>query len=558
MAELPTKSDFDFIIVGGGLAGCALASRLKQGNPSFSVVIIEAGGEAKGHSLTSAPLSCFAAHGSDIDWSYTTAPQIHLDNRRCYAAGGKVLSGGSATNYGTWTRGSAFDYDHWAEVVGDSRWSYTGMLPYFRKTESHYDPEGDQLQHGFQGPIHTLTSSCGSPNRKYPLRDAVRAAWKEVGVSEIQDGNNGFPLGLAELTENWRNGKRQLASDAYDLSGVVVLLNTPIGQIIIEDKNGKKIATGVRLADGTERVLSANKEVMLCAGAYRTPQILMLSGIGPDEELSRHKIRRIVDAPEVGRNFFDHLSLRQCWKLRHPERGLAMGTPLWQDPAYKVGKPVDWIVFTKIPRGKLEDVLTSDSTATDRKDYLLNSQCPHIESLLLYVPAAGISGLTLPIDGNYISSAVLGVMPTSRGSITLASTNPTDEPIIDPNFYATEEDRIMLRSGVRQAMAVLLDTPQGKEMVESEVLPEGCYPVTSQSSDEEIDSRIRKLGATFYHAAGSAAMGKVVDSDLRVYGVERLRVVDASVLPVSISGHFQVCVYAVAEQAANIILEAWR
>jgi choline dehydrogenase-like flavoprotein len=156
MAQTTPIDSYDYIIIGGGLAGCVLASRLHEKKPSLSILLLEAGPDCTGHPLTSAPLACFGAHHSDLDWDYKTAPQKHLDGRDCYAAAGKVLSGGNAINYGSWTRGPKADYDHWAEVVGDQQWSYDGLLPYFKKTEQHYgDAEKDSQQHGFDGPIHS-------------------------------------------------------------------------------------------------------------------------------------------------------------------------------------------------------------------------------------------------------------------------------------------------------------------------------------------------------------------------------------------------------------------
>ena len=558
MSQTSIPEIVDFIIVGGGLAGCTLASRLQKGNPSLSILIIEAGADPTGHPLTSAPLASFAAHGTDIDWAYNTAPQASLNNRSIYSPAGKALSGGSATNYGTWTRGTASDYDHWAKVVGDSRWSYRGMLPYFRKTEHHYDPQGDPTQHGFDGPIHTTTISGSSPNRKYPLREPLLAAWEKVGVPRIQDGNSGSQLGVAQMVENWRDGKRQMARDAYDLSGVQILTETLVQRIVLEEKDSKKVATGVQLADGGGRVISAKKEVILSAGAYRTPQILLLSGIGPKKELSRHSISQTVDAPEVGRNFHDHMALCQWWKLRKPEIGAAIGTPLWTDPAFFMGKPCDWIVFSQTPKEQLQAALPAADISLESQQALLDPECCHTETLVLYVPTGRWTGFTLPMNGMYISSCVLGLIPTSRGVITLASSDPKDNPVLDPNFYNSDVDRVMLRNGIRQVTKVFLDTAEGRDMVEGEVVPEGCKSFTLDSTDEEIDSRVRMLGGSFYHPAGSAAMGKVVDTDLKVYGVKGLRIVDASVIPVPIAGHYQVAVYGTAEQAADIILDTFK
>ena len=548
-----SNSSKDYIIVGGGIAGCTLASRLHESNPSLKILIIEAGADPKDHPLASSPLACFAAHHSDLDWAYFTVPQKHLDDRSCYASAGKALSGGSTTNYGTWTRGAAADYNLWAKAVADPRWSYEGLLPYFRKTESHYDRQGDHTQHGFDGPIHTVSVSGSNPNRQYPLRGPLLTAWDKVGVKQIPDGNSGAPVGLTELVENWRDGKRQLASQVYNLSEVQVMTGTVVRRVLMEERNAKTVVTGVELADG--QAIWASKEVIVAAGAYRTPQVLMLSGIGSAAELKRHGIPVLVNAPEVGKNFYDHFSLCQWWKLRSPEAGLSIGTPLWSDPSFTTGLPCDWVVSEQTPQEQVKKALAIDGDVINDQHPLLQPGLSHTESLIVYAPAgAQIAGVDVPMDGTHIGSAVLGMLPTSRGTITLASSDPLSPPVIDPNYYATEADRAAMREGLRQVYRVLRETPEGRNIVVEEVPPSGYAPFTANSTDSDIDARVRRAGNTFYHPAGSAAMGKVVDTDLRVYGVEGLRVVDASVLPVPIAAHTQACVYAIAEKAADLIL----
>ena len=225
---------------------------------------------------------------------------------KVYDAGGKQLSGTSSVNYAMWVRGGADDYNLWAEMVGDKRWSYNGLLPYFRRTETYYDRAvGDPEQHGFEGPIHTTASA-----RNYPLKEPLRTALsKGTGLPFISDANCGNPIGIAPYTENWRDGKRQPAGKAYGLANVDVVTNAVVRRVILKDK----VAVGAELADG--RTFSANREVIVSCGAIRTPQILMLSGIGPTDELSKHGIKQLVDSPEVGRNFHDHCCLAMFWKV---------------------------------------------------------------------------------------------------------------------------------------------------------------------------------------------------------------------------------------------------
>lgn len=546
----------DYIIVGGGLVGCTLASRLSQGDPSLKILLIEAGPDPTGNPLITTPLGAFGLHNSELDWAYMTAPQHHVNDRRFYNAAGKTLSGGSILNYGAWRRGDATDYDEWARVVKDSRWSYEGILPFLKKTEHHYDEHADPHRYGFDGPMFTASVSASDPKRHYPLREPLQAAWAELGIKLSSDANPGSSIGLHEHVENWRDGKRQPAGPTYGLVGVQVMTNQLVRRITFDQRgDGKEVASGIQLADG--RHFSATKEVIISTGTIRTPQVLLLSGIGPAGELSKHGIPQLVESAGVGQNLFDHFCLFQFWKLRHPEAGLSLGSPLWEDPAYLKGLPCDWEIRESAKDDLVKTALISDGEEVSDQHPLLYPPRCHTESSVLYAPAgAAILGLDLPMDGSYITTTVMLTLPTSRGTITLKSANPEDHPIINPNCYATHTDRDRLRAGIRRMMQLVHETSGGHEIFESEAPPSACPPLNFQSTDEQIDERVRRAGLTYFHAAGSAAMGKVVDSDLRVYGVEGLRVADASVLPVPISAGPQATLYAVAEQAATLILQS--
>ena len=300
----------DYLVLGGGLAGCTVATRLKEYDPSASVTLVEAGPDEHANPLMIEPMGTFQLHMSKFEYNYHTVPQKHYDGREVYNAGGKVLSGSSSVNYAMWTRGGADDYNLWAEIVGDKRWSYDGLLPYFRKTENHHDPEGvDPKQHGFDGPMYTTASA-----RHYPLKEVLHDSFvKGTSLPAITDANAGNPIGIAPYTENWHpEGRRQPAGKAYGLKGVDVLTDSPVRRILLEGN----VAKGAELADG--RKIMAKREVILSCGAIRTPQVLLLSGIGPAEELSKHDIEQLVDAPEVGRNFHDHIAMAQFYKVRAP------------------------------------------------------------------------------------------------------------------------------------------------------------------------------------------------------------------------------------------------
>lgn len=539
---------YGFIIVGGGIAGATLASRLHEHLPSHAILLIEAGPEVSDNPLVNDPKNAGRLVGSELDWNYSTVPQQSLNYRICSNNAGKALGGGSAINASGWMRGDASDYDLWASLVKDPKWSYRGLLPYFRKIENYHTRQVNVHEHGFEGPIHTQSPS--STGRDFPLRDQIKAAWASAGVTYTVDANSGQPQGLGELVENRHDGVRQVSSTVYPLAGVEVKTQTIVQRVLLQKRGDAQFARGVQLSNGES--LLASEEVILCAGAYRTPQALLLSGIGPAEELASHGIPAVIDAPGVGKNLFDHMAVAQWWKLRDPQAGLALGSPNFSKPSFVKGYPLDWVVTQSVPHEGLKMALTMDDGQIEKSHPLLTPPRSFIESLLVYAGANATSP-SIPMDGSHITSTVVGLLPTSRGSVTLASTDSTASPRIDPHYYATEVDRYVMRSGLKKMMEVLLHTKEGQAIVEGETVGEGRSPLTSASSDEQLDERIKERGKTLYHPAGTAAMGTVVDCDLRVYGVENLRVVDASVIPTPIAGHIQACVYAVAEQAADII-----
>ncbi|KAE8154745.1 glucose dehydrogenase [Aspergillus avenaceus] len=539
---------FDYVIVGGGNAGCVLASQLKQGDPSLSILLIEAGPDVSNHSLVADGSKYTLLLGSEIDWNYHTVPQRHLGGRVLSNHAGKALGGGTAINGGGWLRGAKEDYDLWADLVGDSQWSYEGFLPYFRKVESHFDPDGDREAHGFEGPIKT--ESVTSTGRRYPLRREVEEAWRTVGVTYNPDMNSGNPLGVVEVVENRVVGLRQMSSSVYPLD-IEILTDTLVGRVVIEENNGRKVATAVELADGGRRI-AARREVVLSAGAYRSPQILMLSGIGPADELHSHGIDVILDLPDVGRHFHDHIAVSQWWKLKHPERGLSIGSPVFIDPTLFKGLPLDFVVTQSVPLDGLREALVKDDPSVHPdKHPLVCSQRGHFETYTIYV-ANNPENPVIKMDGTHITTSVACMLPTSRGSVTLKDRSPHSSPVIDPNYFATETDRYTMRQGLRRVREVLRDTPAGQGMIESETVEEGAMPLTATSDDAQLDDLARRR-ITLYHPSGSASMGKVVDGELRVMGVDGLRVVDASVIPMPLAAHIQMCVYALAEKAAGII-----
>ena len=554
-----TDTVADFIVVGGGLTGSALASRLKQGDSSLKVILLEAGPDLSHDPRTKTFGEGLTLVGSSIDWAIPTKPQPNTSGRVHTITAGKALGGGSLINYGSWSRGCSGDYNQWASVVGDDAWSFKSLLPYFRKSEAYYDSEASPTAHGFDGPIHVTSPTASDPRRKYELRDPLLSAWSQAGVDFNKDPSDGSLLGISEALESWYHGKRQSANRAFDLKDIRVMTDSLVYRIVFSQagRDGVPRATGVLLADG--RQIEARKEVVISAGALKTPQILMLSGIGPASKLAEYAIPLVHDAPEVGKNLIDHYALFQLWKLRNcSDKGLAMGSPLFVDPTLAKGLPCDWTINENVPANILTEAFEQDKResklpANANWDSILDARRCHTETLVIY-STLGLPGI--PVDGSHVTTSMMLLIPTSRGSITISSSSPADDPVIDPNYYDAATDRATMTHGTRRVLQALLGTPAGKEYFESEVAPPGMPALTPESPDSEIDARIRDTGGPHYHSAGTAAMGRVVDTKLAVYGVRGLRIVDSSVLPVPIGAHPQATLYALAERAADIILHS--
>ncbi|KAF6814480.1 glucose dehydrogenase [Colletotrichum sojae] len=536
---------WDCIVVGGGIAGSVVSSRLLQQDPSLKILLIEAGTNT--HAVEGIEwIDMGSAIGSEYDWGFSSVPQRHLDNREIVSPVGKGVGGGTIINGAAWARGHKVDYDIWAEKVGDQRWSYEGQLPYMRKTETLFDNSTNPSAHGHSGPVKI--QSPGSTGRVFPMREALLQSWKEIGVDALPqlDNNAGNNLGVADMQENRDNGKRQLASMVYSLEGVTVLTDSSVAKVLVEKSTGGELVSkGVQLENGTQIL---GHETVLSAGAYRTPQILMLSGIGPAETLEKFDIPVALDQPGVGQNFHDHVLIATAWKLKNPSGGYTKGSgnPTFDQPQYKQGAFIDFMAVTSLPKDGLAKAIAEDegSVPDPATHPLLNQDRAHSSHQLMY------SGI-MP-DASDVMMISVVFINCARGSVTIQSADIKDAPLIDPNFLGTEVDRYAARETIRRNIRLLTsnDTVLGREIIAGEL---GVTPLTVDSTDEEIDARVRERAGGCYHPAGTASMGTVVDTDLRVIGVSGLRVVDTSVFPVSVSANLQVATYALAEQAAVII-----
>ncbi|XWW95404.1 hypothetical protein V2A60_003362 [Cordyceps javanica] len=541
---------WDYIFVGGGLSASVASNRLLKHNPMLKILVVEAGANANQDPSVVYPNSTNLM-GGEYDWKYKTVPQVHLGKRQIDLPCGKALGGGTVINAGGWSRGAKRDYDLWAEAVGDPRWSYDGLLPYFRETERVANVSINPEQHGANGPVYI--QGVVSTEREYPLREIVLDSWKDVGVHVLPylDGNAGEPNGVGDLFENRHEGRRQIASVVYPLDGVHVLTETLVAKVLLNTNaniHRPHRATGIQLANGTE---IAGHEVILSAGAVRTPQILMLSGIGPALELAKHNISPKVIAPDVGQHLVDHGLFPVMWKLKDPSAGYSIGSgnPLFNETQYGWGTPADFLVSAGVEdkKGLASAIEEDEGRKPDPRTHpLLDQERTFNEYVIQY---AGLP------DGSTITSATINLLPSSRGTVKLASSNVQDAPLIDPNYHATAVDRFVARDGMRRLIALTEgETRLGRDILDGDAGAPGFdKPFTTNSTDDYIEKRFAAgLGST-YHPMGTAAMGKVVDTKLRVKGVAGLRVVDTSVFPVVITAHLQVATYAMANAAADII-----
>lgn len=548
----PTETDY--LVIGGGLTGTVIASRLAEYLPTSDITLVEAGTNEHSNPVILSPAHAHALRESNHVWKDSSVEQAQLNGRHISATTGKTLSGSSAVNAGCWTRCSATDYDNWAsKVPGGERWSYKGQLPYFKRSETWYDTSINPEEHGFNGPIKIHPAS---ETRSYPLREKVKSAFLNAGIGlEInKDAQAGSPIGLSEWTENWHQGERQPSGSAYGLQGVHVLTGAVASRILLEKtataENRDEIAAkGVELVDG--RTILARKDVIICCGAFRSPQLLMLSGIGPKEQLDAINVPVVLENEAVGQNLHDQISLSLFYKLKDgPAKGYALGSPHFNKPEYGMGSPVDWLAISGVDPSVIKRGLERDGQ--DVNHSLLAPSRPHTEMVIVYGPVGvSIPGLQAPFDGSIITAAVLNLLPTSRGSIRLTSSSATTSPEIDPNYYATATDREILRAGVRNLVKVLNSFEDG--ILDGELVTDPFGPLSVDSTDDEIDERVKAASSTWYHFGGTAAMGKVVDPELRVNGVKGLRIGDASVVPCPLGGHYQAAMFALAEQAADLI-----
>ena len=529
------EAEFDFIIVGAGSSGCVLANRLSA-DPSRRVAVIEAGPRDSSFWIHLPIGYGRTMWDSKVNWKFQTEPEPEMAGRQIYWPRGRVLGGSSSINGLIVIRGQAQDYDRWA-LEGCRGWSWNEVLPYFVRLENNSEFTASQI-HGIHGPL-----SVSSIGRKHELIEAFIAAGVANGVPRTNDFNGDAQEGVGYFQLTTKNGWRMSAATAYlrpaqKRSNLDVLTDTQVLRVLFEAR--RAVGVVCHTPDGTH-ILKAKRGVILSAGAIQSPQILMLSGIGPAEHLQQHGLPVLIDRPQVGRNLQDHLQFRLIYKSTKPITTNDALRSLWGRS--KLG--LEWLLFRRgafaigINQGGMFARLMADA------------QTPDIQFHVATLSADMAGGKVHDFSGFTLS--VCQLRPESRGSITLASADPLARPLITANYLRTEKDRDYAIKSIAFARK-LAQTKPLSDLVADEVAPGAAV-----RTEADILDFARHNGATIFHPAGTCRMGNdeaaVVDPHLRVRGIAALWVVDCSIMPTLVSGNTNVPAIMIAEKAADMILE---
>lgn len=529
-------AQYDFIVVGAGSAGCAVAARLSA-NPACRVLLLEAGPKDT-NPWIHIPVGYFKTmHNPKTDWCLKTEPDPGLAGRSIAWPRGRVLGGSSSINGLLYIRGQAEDYNHWRQL-GCTGWSYEDVLPYFRRAE--HQQRGTDEFHGGDGPL-----AVSDMRVRRDICDAYIEAAEKNGIARTRDFNGAQQEGAGYFQLTARNGFRCSAAVAYlrparNRPNLTIVTNAQTQRLTFE---GRRVTGVVYQLGNTTQTVTANKEVILSAGAIHSPHLLMLSGIGPQAALQQAGIQVLHDLPGVGQNLQDHLQVRLTYASTKKTLNDEVNNPL-----LKMGIGLRYALFRTGPMSMGASQVgifarVDEAAATPDIQF-------HIQPLSSDAPGLGLHKYSA------FTASICQLRPESRGHLALLSANPQQAPAIHPNYLATPKDCEITVAGIKLARR-LADTTPLKDFVKSEMLPGAAI----QSDDELLDFA-RNHATTIYHPVGTCKMGSdpmaVVDSRLRVIGIDGLRVADASIMPTIVSGNTNAPAIMIGEKAADLIFEDQR
>ena len=532
--------EFDYVIMGGGSAGCTLAARLSE-DPDTSVCLLEAGGNGKSI-LVRAPAAVVAmlpGHGKINNWAMNTVPQPGLNGRRGYQPRGRALGGSSAINAMLYVRGHKSDYDGWADL-GNDGWDWDSVLPYFKRSENNQHG-GDDF-HGSDGPLQVSDQQSPRPMSRAFVEAATRLQHREV--TDFNTGDN-EGVGLYQVTQFHQKdkaGERCSAAAAYlhPVMGIrpnlTVLTKVRAEKVLFDGKR----ATGIRYLQGKQsKIVKARREIILCGGAFGSPQLLQLSGVGRPEDITRHGIDMVHELPGVGQNLQDHLDFILAWKSKDTDNfGIgAAGTINLTRHIFNWRRNGSGMLATPFAEGA---AFLKTDPGQSRPDiqlhYVISIVDDHARKLHM---------------GYGFSCHVCALRPYSRGEVFLTSGDPTADPGIDPKFLSDRRDLETMIKGAKMTREILMQEPMAKYRHKE------LFGTDTVQTDADWEAHIRARADTIYHPVGTCKMGTddmaVVDPSLKVRGLEGLRVVDASIMPTLIGGNTNAPTIMIAEKAADMI-----
>ncbi|MES3002138.1 MAG: GMC family oxidoreductase N-terminal domain-containing protein [Pseudomonadota bacterium] len=530
--------DFDYIIIGGGTAGCLLANRLSA-DPSKRVLLLEAGRKDDYHWIH-IPVGYLYCIGNErTDWLYNTEPDAGLNGRRLRYPRGKTLGGCSSINGMIYMRGQSRDYDGWARDVGDANWTWDNCLPDFKKHEDYY--KGADALHGAGGEWRVERQRV-----RWDILDAFAQAAQQAGVPHSEDFNRGDNEGVGYFQVNqkdgwrWNTAKAFLRPKCYGRPNFEMWTSAQVTRLMIDEQpDGIKRCTGAHVWTGQEMTtVTAAREVLLCAGSIGSPQILQLSGIGPGDLLARHGIEVVQDLPGVGENLQDHLQIRAVFKVDGVTTLNTLANTWWGKA--KIG--LEYALKRSGPMSMAPSQLGAFTRSSPDREY------PNIE---YHVQPLSLDAFGEPLhDFNAFTASVCNLNPTSRGSVRIRSNRFEDAPAIAPNYLSTEEDRKVAAESLRVTRRIVSQPALAK------FRPQEWKPGVEFESDDELARLAGDIATTIFHPVGTTKMGgdddatAVLDSQLRVRGVAGLRVVDAGAMPTITSGNTNSPTLMMAEKAA--------